>query len=65
MAAEHRPSVLMLGTGEYTTGFTANGASNSDKSTGVVALVMLDLKRRGKLGPRLGNTAVLIIVLCC
>merc|ERR1711865_189505 len=58
MAAEHRPSVLMLGTGEYTTGFTANGASNSDKSTGVVALVLLDLKRRGKLGPRLGMCGV-------
>jgi len=39
----------MLGTGEYTTGFTASGASNSDKSTGVVALVMLDLKRLGKV----------------
>ena len=38
----------MLGTGEYTTGFTGAGASDSDKSTGVVALVMLDLKRRGK-----------------
>jgi len=40
----------MLGTGEYTTGFTGAGASDSDKSTGVVALVMLDLKRRGKVG---------------
>ena len=45
------PSVLMLGTGEYTTGYVAGlGASNSDKSTGVVALVMLDLQRRGKVG---------------
>ena len=45
------PGVLMLGTGEYTTGFVAGlGASNSDKSTGVVALVMLDLRRRGKIG---------------
>ena len=43
----------MLGTGEYTTGFTGSGASDSDKSTGVVALVMLDLRRRGKVG-RLG-----------
>jgi D-galacturonate reductase len=43
----------MVGTGEYTTGFTGAGASDSDKSTGVVALVMLDLKRRGKIG-RLG-----------
>ena len=42
--------VLMLGTGEYTTGFTGQGAANSDKSTGVVALVMLDLQRRGKVG---------------
>lgn len=40
----------MLGTGEYTTGFTGQGASNSDKSTGVVALVMLDLRNRGKIG---------------
>ncbi len=47
------PNVLMLGTGEYTTGYTSEGASTSDKSTGVVALVMLDLKRRGKVG-RLG-----------
>ena len=44
------PDVLMLGTGEYTTGFTGQGASDSDKSTGVVALVMLDLQRRGKVG---------------
>jgi len=43
----------MFGTGEYTTGFTAQGASVSDKKTGVVALVMLDLKRR-KLVGRLG-----------
>jgi D-galacturonate reductase len=43
-------NVLMLGTGEYTTGFTGAGASDSDKSTGVVALVLLDLKRRGKVG---------------
>jgi len=43
------PNVLMLGTGEYTTGFTSQGAAKSDKSTGVVALVMLDLRRRGKV----------------
>ena len=29
----------MVGTGEYTTGFTAVGASKSDKGAGVVALV--------------------------
>ena len=43
------PNVLMLGTGEYTTGFASGGAAKSDKSTGVVALVMLDLRRRGKV----------------
>ena len=42
------PNVLMLGTGEYTTGWVGK-ASDSDKSTGVVALVMLDLKRRNKI----------------
>ena len=42
----------MLGTGEYTTGWVGK-KSDSDKSTGVVGLVMLDLKRRGKVG-RLG-----------
>ena len=44
------PAVLMIGTGEYTTGYTVEGASKSDKKTGVVALVMLDLQLRGKVG---------------
>jgi len=39
----------MLGTGEYTTGWVGK-AADSDKSTGVVALVCLDLRRRGKIG---------------
>mmetsp|Transcript_1118 Transcript_1118/g.3316 ORF Transcript_1118/g.3316 Transcript_1118/m.3316 type:complete len:421 (-) Transcript_1118:354-1616(-) len=43
------PSVIMFGTGEYTTGWVGK-AADSDKSTGVVALVMLDLQRRGKVG---------------
>jgi len=43
------PGVLMLGTGEYTTGWVGK-AADSDKSTGVVALVCLDLQRRGKIG---------------
>mmetsp|Transcript_6728 Transcript_6728/g.17459 ORF Transcript_6728/g.17459 Transcript_6728/m.17459 type:complete len:475 (-) Transcript_6728:1148-2572(-) len=50
MSDSRPPAVLMLGTGEYTTGYTAHGAAKSDKSTGVVALVMLDLQRRGKVG---------------
>ena len=44
------PNVCMFGTGEYTTGFVGTGAADSDKGTGVVALVMLDLQRRGKVG---------------
>ena len=40
----------MMGTGEYTTGWTGDfGAAKSDKRAGVVALAMLDLKRRGKV----------------
>jgi D-galacturonate reductase len=42
--------VLIIGSGEYVTGFTNQGAADSDKSTGVVALVALDLQRRGKVG---------------
>jgi D-galacturonate reductase len=43
--------VLMIGTGEYTTGCTGTtgSASQSDKGAGVVALTMLDLKKRGKI----------------
>jgi D-galacturonate reductase len=39
-----------MGTGEYTTGFVAGKKSASDKSIGVVALTMFDLRRRGKVG---------------
>jgi D-galacturonate reductase len=39
----------MVGTGEYTTGFVNNPASMSEKKVGVVALVMFDLRRRGKV----------------
>jgi hypothetical protein len=41
---------LMVGAGEYTTGcvFTASGPA-SDKPAGVIALCMLDLRRRGKV----------------
>ncbi|KAJ6152582.1 hypothetical protein N7497_006901 [Penicillium chrysogenum] len=44
------PSVLMVGTGEYTTGFVGGGASGSDKKVGVVGLSLFDLRRRGKVG---------------
>ncbi|KAF8328129.1 NAD(P)-binding protein [Cantharellus anzutake] len=43
-------SVLMCGTGEYTTGWTGSGASKSDKKVGVVGLTLFDLRRRGKVG---------------
>lgn len=43
-------NVLMVGTGEYTTGFVGGGMSGSDKKVGVVGLTMFDLRRRGKVG---------------
>lgn len=39
----------MVGTGEYTTGYVHGAMSTSDKGPGVVALVMFDLKKRGKV----------------
>jgi D-galacturonate reductase len=44
------PAILMVGTGEYTTGFVSGAASTSDKKVGVVGLTMFDLRRRGKVG---------------
>ncbi|KAB8300411.1 hypothetical protein EYC80_000587 [Monilinia laxa] len=50
MASELKPlNVLMVGTGEYTTGFVGGGASGSDKKVGVVGLSLFDLRRRGKV----------------
>lgn len=43
-------NVLMIGTGEYTTGYVHGSASDSDKGAGVVALTMFDLRKRGKVG---------------
>ena len=40
----------MAGTGEYTTGFVHDSASSSDKSAGVVALTLFDLRARGLVG---------------
>jgi D-galacturonate reductase len=42
-------NVLMVGTGEYTTGYTNGKKSDSDKGAGVVALTMFDLRRRAKV----------------
>ncbi|KAJ3029138.1 hypothetical protein HDV00_009718 [Rhizophlyctis rosea] len=48
--AARKLNVLMVGAGEYTTGYTQMGASKSDKSKGVVFLVLADMRRRGKIG---------------
>lgn len=44
------PSALILGTGEYVSGYVGGTSSTSDKKVGVVALVLFDLRRRGLLG---------------
>lgn len=54
---EARADVLMVGTGEYTTGYVGGTAADSDKGAGVVALTMFDLRRRGKVG-RVGMCGV-------
>ena len=41
---------LMIGTGEYTTGYVNGKASDSDKGAGVVGLTIFDLRRRGIVG---------------
>jgi len=38
-------SITTSRTGEYTTGYVHGSASDSDKSAGVVALTMFDLRR--------------------
>ncbi|KAJ6785829.1 hypothetical protein PWT90_09610 [Aphanocladium album] len=50
-------NVLMIGTGEYTTGFVGTGGSASDKKVGVVGLTLFDLRRRGKV-EKLGMVGV-------
>ena len=42
-------NALMIGTGEYTTGYVHEKASSSDKSAGVIALTLFDLRRLGKI----------------
>ena len=48
--SKKKVNVLMIGTGEYTTGFVGGGKADSDKGAGVVGVVMFDLRRRGKVG---------------
>ncbi|MHC4995894.1 MAG: Gfo/Idh/MocA family protein [Planctomycetota bacterium] len=40
-------NALVVGTGEYVTGFVSGAASGSDKSAGVIGLSLFDLRRRG------------------
>lgn len=40
-------SVLMVGTGEYTTGYVPNATAAADKRAGVVGTTLFDLRRRG------------------
>ena len=42
-------NALMIGTGEYTTGYVHEKASVSDKSAGVVSITLFDLRRLGKV----------------
>jgi D-galacturonate reductase len=47
---KHLPNVLIVGSGEYTTGYVHGTASKSDKSAGIVALTLFDLRAAGKVG---------------
>ncbi len=42
-----KPNVLMIGTGEYTTGVVGAQGGKSDKGAGVIALTLFDLRKRG------------------
>jgi hypothetical protein len=57
MATDAKVNVLMVGTGEYTTGYVGGRAADSDKGAGVVALTMFDLRRRDKVD-RIGMCGV-------
>ncbi len=43
-------NALMIGTGEYTTGYVHGAAAQSDKGAGVVALTLMDLRQQGRIG---------------
>ena len=48
------PNVLLVGTGEYTTGLVNGQPSNSDKAAGIIGLTVFHLRHRGLTGPRIG-----------
>lgn len=43
-------NALMVGTGEYTTGYVHGSAAQSDKGAGVAGLTLFDLREQGKIG---------------
>lgn len=49
-----QPNVLLIGTGEYTTGYVHGQSSKSDKGAGVVGLAFFDMRRRKLVGPKIG-----------
>lgn len=57
MTETSKVNVLMVGTGEYTTGYVGGTSAESDKGAGVVALTMFDLRRRSKVN-RVGMCGV-------
>ena len=59
--ASNKVNVLMVGTGEYTTGYVGGQAADSDKGAGVVALTMFDLRRRNKVD-RVGMCGVNVCI---
>eukprot|EP00049_Salpingoeca_infusionum_P002838 m.60424 g.60424 ORF g.60424 m.60424 type:complete len:150 (-) comp11819_c0_seq1:3568-4017(-) len=47
---EEKPvSAVLVGTGEYTTGYVHSAGSKSDKKIGVVGLCMFELRRLGRV----------------
>ncbi|MCC6512075.1 MAG: Gfo/Idh/MocA family oxidoreductase [Pirellulaceae bacterium] len=46
----NKMSVLMVGTGEYTTGYVQGAAAAADKRAGVVGVTLFDLRRDGLVG---------------
>ena len=44
------PQVLIVGTGEYTTGYVPHAVAAADKGAGVIGISFFDLQRRGLVG---------------
>lgn len=49
-ASMTQPNVLMVGTGEYTTGYVPDAKVAADKKAGVVGISIFDLRRQGRVG---------------